>query len=283
LYARAEGNPFFTEQMVAAALASGRGDGFGVPAGLPARLADMLMARAARCAGDARVVLAGLAVAGRPLAEDMLGAITGLEVQAVGRGLRELAAARLLGEDSSGGTLRLRHALLGEAVAGGLLPGERVALHERTARALAAAGDEGLAADVAGHWQAADRPAEELPARVAAAAQAECVFGYAEAAGHWLRAIELCQAQPIAAGSDLPGLYLRAVDAFSWSGAGERASELAEEACRRFAGHADPAVAAAVRHRAACRRAIGTADPDGQITGADLAARLFTRTPADRR
>jgi AAA ATPase domain len=150
LYARAEGNPFFTEQMVAASLGSSRGDGFRVPAGLPARLADMLMARAARCAGEAQVVLAGLAVAGRPLAEDMLAAITGLEVQAVRRGLRELGAARLLAEDSGGGPLRLRHALLGEAVAGGLLPGERMALHERTARALAAAGDERRAAAVAG-------------------------------------------------------------------------------------------------------------------------------------
>ena len=45
------------------------------------------------------------------------------------------------------------------------------------------------------HWQAAGHPAEELPARVAAAEAAERVFGYAEAAAHWQRAIELCQAQ----------------------------------------------------------------------------------------
>jgi len=54
-------------------------------------------------------------------------------------------------------------------VAAGLLPGERAVLHERAARALASAGDPALAAEVAGHWQAAGRPAEELPARVAAA------------------------------------------------------------------------------------------------------------------
>jgi predicted ATPase len=35
LYARAEGNPFFTEQLVAAALASGADDGLIIPAGLP--------------------------------------------------------------------------------------------------------------------------------------------------------------------------------------------------------------------------------------------------------
>ena len=194
----------------------GAGGGLRVPAGLPARLAELLAARAGRCAGDARAVLAGLAVAGRPLGEDLLGAVTGLEAEAVRRGLRELAAARLLAEDTAGGGHRPRHALLAEAVAAGLLPGERAVLHERTARALAAAGDQALAAEVAGHWQAAGRPAEELPARVAAAEAAERVFGYAEAAAHWQRAIELGQAQPdaaAAAGIDVPRLYVRAIDA----------------------------------------------------------------------
>ena len=208
LYARAEGNAFFTEQLVAAALAGqgGAGTGLQVPAELPARLAELLAARAGRCAGDARAVLAGLAVAGRSLGEDLLAAVTGLEAGAVRQGLRELAAARLLAEDTSGGGHRPRHALLGEAVAAGLLPGERAVLHERAARALA--GDLALAAEVAGHWQAAGRPAEELPARVAAAEAAERVFGYDEAAVHWQRAIELGLGQPeaaAAAGIDVPG------------------------------------------------------------------------------
>ena len=51
LYARAEGNPFFTEQLVAAALAGRGGGGLRVPAGLPARLAELLAARAGRCGG----------------------------------------------------------------------------------------------------------------------------------------------------------------------------------------------------------------------------------------
>ena len=100
LYARAEGNAFFTEQLVAAALAGRAGGGLRVPAGLPARLAELLAARAGRCAGDARAVLAGLAVAGRSLGEDVLAAVTGLEAGTVRRGLRELAAARLLAEDT---------------------------------------------------------------------------------------------------------------------------------------------------------------------------------------
>ena len=69
LYARAEGNPFFTEQLVAAALASAAEGGLRVPAGLPAGWPELLVARAGRCAGDARAVLDALAVAGRPLTE----------------------------------------------------------------------------------------------------------------------------------------------------------------------------------------------------------------------
>src|SRR5499427_5880253 len=221
LYARAEGNPFFTEQLVAAAMAGGASGGLQVPAGLPARLAELLAARAGRCAGDARAVLAGLAVAGRPLNEDLLSAVTGLGTEAVRQGLRELAAGRLLADGVTGGGHRPRHALLAEAVIAGLLPGERAVLHERAARALAGTGDQALAAEVAGHWRAADRPAEELPARLAAAEAAERVFGYAEAAAHWRQAIELCRAQPAAAAAaeiDLPRIYVRAMDALFHSG-----------------------------------------------------------------
>jgi len=283
LYARAEGNPFFTEQLVAAALAGGdpqaaAGEGLRVPAGLPARLAELLTARADRCPGDGRAVLAGLAVAGRPLTEAQLREITGLDTETVREGLRELAAARLLAEDTAGGGHRPRHALLAEAVADGLLPGERAMLHERTAVTLA--GDPALAAEAAGHWQAAGRAAEELPARVAAASAAERVFGYAQAAAHWQRAIELCQAQPdivAVAVLGLPRLYVRAIDALFRSGDSVHAGLVAAEAYGRFAGHADPATAAVVCYRAAIYR---TSDaPAAGLPQMEEALRLFEQAP----
>ena len=226
-------------------------------------------------------MLAGLAVASRSLDEDLLATVTGLEVGTVRRGLRELAAARLLAEDASGGGHRPRHALLGEAVAARLLPGERAVLHERTAKALAATGDRALAAEVAGHWQAAGRPAEEFPARVAAAQDAERVFGYAQAAAHWQRAIELGQAQPdaaAAAGIDVPRLSVRAIDAFLHSGDRVRAGLVAEEAYRRFAGHPDPATAAVVCHRAAVVRARVAPRSSGRPL-MEEALRLFEQAP----
>jgi tetratricopeptide (TPR) repeat protein len=259
VYARGEGNPFFTEQLVAAARAGAAGSVGEMPPGLPARLAELLLARAGGCSQDGWAVLAALAVAGRPLTEVALGDVTGLGVDAVRGGLRELAAAKLLAESTADGAHRPRHALLAEAVAGALLPGERVVLHERMARALEVAGDETLAAEAAGHWAAAGQPPRELPARMAAGRAAERVFAYPQAAAHFQRAVELCRAQlgsDAAAGIDLPRLYGQAIDALEISGDSEHAEVLAEEAYSRFAAHPDRATAAAVHLRVAKFRMI---------------------------
>src|SRR5262249_8640509 len=153
-------------------------------------------------------------------------------------------------------------------------------LHEGAARALGAEADEALAAEVAGHWAAAGCPAEELRARVAAAEAAERVFGYAEAAAHWQRAIELCPQLPRAAGTSRSGLarlYLRARDELEISGDGERAGVLAEEAYRRFAAHPDPAIAAVIHLRAAVFRAVGA--PAAGLPLIKEALRLFDQAP----
>jgi hypothetical protein len=79
------------------------------------------------------------------------------------------------------------------------------------------------------------------------------VFGYAQAAAHWQRAIELCQAQS--------GVTVReAIDALAMSGNGVHASVVAEDAYRRFADHPDRATAAVIHHRAAYFRAIEAPD-----------------------
>jgi DNA-binding CsgD family transcriptional regulator/tetratricopeptide (TPR) repeat protein len=255
VYARAEGHPFFTEQLVTAAVTdSGQ---LAQPVALPARLAELLIARAARCGAEAQAVLSALAVAGRPLTEDMVGEVTELDPGRVRAAVRELMEARLLAAPVAGGH-QLRHALLGEAVAAELLPGERISLHERMARTLETVGHEELAAEAAGHWAAAGRSREELQARLTAASAAEQVFAYADAATHWQRAIDLCQAEPgpdLGGGVDLPHLYVRAVDALEVSGEGARAGAVAEEAYQRFADHPDRATAAMIVTRAGRMRA----------------------------
>jgi DNA-binding CsgD family transcriptional regulator len=277
VYARAEGHPFFTEQLVAAAVTdSGQ---LAQPVALPARLAELLVVRTARCGDNARTVLNALAVAGRPLSGRTLVDVTGLDGDAVVAAVRELTAARLLAVLADDGH-RPRHALLGEAVAADLLHDERVSLHERIARALQAAGDDTLAAEAAGHWGVAGRTAEELQARLTAAEAAERVFAYADAATHWQRAIELYKVEPdadLGDGVGVPHLYIQAVDALEASGEGARAGAVAEEAYRRFADHPDRATAAVIRVRVAEYRAI-----DSVAAGLPLmkeALRLFEGTP----
>ncbi len=279
LYSRAEGNPFFTEQLVAAMVGSSHGV-LRPGVALPARLAELLVARAGRCGGSAAAVLSALAVAGRPLGEDLLGAVSGLDVDAVRNGLHELSAARLLADGGVRGEQRPRHALLAEAVTAELLPGEQAALHEAMAEALQAAGDDTLAAEAAGHWAAAGRAADELTARVRAAEAAERVFGYADAARHWQRAVELFARVPgpeQLADIDLPHLYLRGLDALEASGEGERFGVLAEEAYRRFADDLDPAVAASVHLRAAWSRS--ERSPADARPMLEQALRLFEQVP----
>src|SRR5262249_56077521 len=95
VYRRAEGNPFFTEQLVAAAQEEAAGGVLRAPGGLPARLAELLAARAGRCSGDARVVLHALAVAGRPMTEDVLARITRADVDTVRPALPSLVSSPL--------------------------------------------------------------------------------------------------------------------------------------------------------------------------------------------
>ena len=140
---------------------------------MPARLAELLTARVSDCGPRAWALLAAMSVAGRALTEDQLTGVTGLDAEALRAGLRELAS-RSLAETTPGGRHRARHALLAEAAAARLLPGERRALHERLAEALGAGG-KALAAEAADHWAAAGRDADELRARLTAARAAERV------------------------------------------------------------------------------------------------------------
>jgi DNA-binding CsgD family transcriptional regulator len=277
VYVRGEGHPFFTEQLVIAVATDSRRPA--LPVALPARLAELLVARAGRCGADERVVLAALAVAGRPLSEGLLGEVTELDPARVRGAVRELIGARLLAAPADGGH-RPKHALLAEAVAAELLPGERVTLHERVARALEAVGDDTLAAEAAGHWAAAGRSDEELRARLAAAGAAEHVFAYGDAATHWQRAIELCQAEPdadLGGGVDLPHLYIRAVDVLEASGDPGLAEAVAEEAYRRYADHPDSATAALVHFRAGVYR--GHYSLAAGLPLIKEALRLFEATP----
>ncbi|HEY7632702.1 MAG TPA: hypothetical protein VH817_18495, partial [Thermoleophilaceae bacterium] len=186
LWSRSEGNPLFTEELLAAGL-DGRGT-------LPPTMRDALMVRVERLSDGAQEVLR-LVSKGRRLDTELLADVTTLEPAELSAALREAVANHILAVDEDD-WYSFRHALLREVVADDLLPGERSAIHLQLAHALerrAAERGEGahLAAGIAHHYYAAgDQPAA-LAASVRAADAADAVHAHGEAAALSERALDL--------------------------------------------------------------------------------------------
>ena len=204
IVARSEGNPFFAEELLAAASDEG-GE-------LPRGLRDLLLQRVARLDPATQSLLRLAAAAGRDVGYPLLRAAAALPERDVRESLRQAVEHGVLVAVQATGSFRFRHALLAEAVYATLLPGEREELHARLAEELARSG-AAAPAELAPHWAAAGRSAEALAASVEAARQAEAVFGLAEALAHLERALRLWDAVPDAADLvqvDLAGLCFSA-------------------------------------------------------------------------
>ncbi|HEY7073775.1 MAG TPA: BTAD domain-containing putative transcriptional regulator [Solirubrobacteraceae bacterium] len=223
IVARAEGNPFFAEELLAAA-----GDD-----GLPRGLRDLLLARVARLDRPSKGVVRLAAAAGREVEYALLRAAAGLPDEDVQASLRAAVEHGVLVADQPTRRFRFRHALLAEAVYSTLLPGEREEAHARLAEALARADPPAAAGELAPHWAAARRPREALVASIAAAREAEAVFGLAEALGHLERALAQWDSVPDApslAGLDHAALASWAAEQAVLTGAAPRAVELGGQA-----------------------------------------------------
>ncbi len=237
IVARAEGNPFFAEELLAAA---------GDPSGeLPRGLSELLLQRVARLDRRTQSLLRAAAAAGRDVAYPLLRPVTALPERDVRESLRRAVEHGVLVADQATGSFRFRHALLAEAIYATILPGEREELHAKLAEELARSG-AASAAELAPHWEAAGRSTDALVASVEAAREAEAVFGLAEALAHLERALDLWHAVPDAAeltGLDLAELCTRTAELASQVGAAPRAVELGRRAIE-LVGEGDP-------HRAA--------------------------------
>jgi len=231
VFARSEGNPFFTEELLAT-MRAGSGE-------LPATLRDLLRGRIQALPKRAREVLAVIAVAGRRVPHRLLARVAGLDDPDLVEALRVMVAHQLVvvrpGEDG----YQLRHALLREVIDADLLPGERARLHAAYARALtqqpelAGASPAVAAAELAAHWDAAGEPVQALPARIQAGLAAERAHAFAEAARHLERALQLWDrvADPDRpAEPDRVGLLAQAAEAAALTGTSERAIQLLERA-----------------------------------------------------
>jgi DNA-binding CsgD family transcriptional regulator/tetratricopeptide (TPR) repeat protein len=233
IVARSEGNPFFAEELLAAA-SDQRGE-------LPRGLRDLLLQRVDRLDDQTQSLLQLASAVGRDVGYALLCAVAGLSEAGVRRSLHEAVAHGVLVADQPTQSVRFRHPLLAEAVYTTILPGEREELHARIADELARSGATG-AAELAPHWAAAGRSTEAVAASVEAARQAAAVFGLAEALSHLERALALWRAVPDAAdlvGLDLAELCSWASELASQTGAAPRAHELGRRAIE-LVGDADP-------------------------------------------
>ncbi|HEX6026165.1 MAG TPA: BTAD domain-containing putative transcriptional regulator, partial [Solirubrobacter sp.] len=171
---RAEGNPFFAEELLAAALRD--------EPELPELIEDALLADFERLNAPTKAVVRCAAAARRAVSPAVLSAAVPLPHAEVVEALREAVDHEVLIPDRASGSYRFRHALIAEAAYATLLPGEGEGVHERLAQALAA--DGAHAGELAEHWIAARRPQEALTASLQAARDAEAVSGLSEALRH---------------------------------------------------------------------------------------------------
>jgi tetratricopeptide (TPR) repeat protein len=243
IVARSEGNPFFAEELLAAA---------GAESGtLPRALRDLLLQRVARLDRRTQGVLRLAAAAGRDVAYPLLRAAAELPERDVRESLRRAVEHTVLVSDQATGSFRFRHALLAEAIYATLLPGEREEVHGRLAEQLARGEPPAPPAELAPHWEAAGRAAEALVASIQAARDAEAALGLAEALAHLERALRVWAA--VADPERLTNLDLAELCAWtarlaSQTGAAPRAVELAQRAID-LVGDGDPLRSALLHER----------------------------------
>ena len=260
LHKRSEGNPLFTEELLAAGL-DGRGE-------LPPTLRDALMVRIEALSQPAQEILRLLAT-GRRLDHATLADASGLEAGALREALREAVAGHIV-VVADDGQYAFRHALLREVVHDDLLPGEAAELHLALARSLerrvqnGGSNDAQLAAEVAHHFLAAgDQPAA-LIAAVRAADAATNVQAHGEAARLYERALQLWPrvADPEAlVNVDHVALLRRAAEAHDVGGDKTRAEPLLEAALSEVDEAAEPHRAADLLERLAnVRWSLGAAE-----------------------
>lgn len=220
---RAEGNAFFTEELVGAAQ-------FGRST-LPGDLVDLLLVRIDRLDEAARQAVRASAVAGRRVGHDLLSRVVDLNPHDLDHALRVAVERNVLvaaGDDS----YSFRHALLAEAVYDDLLPGERVRLHRAYTAALASPEIASTAAEIARHARAAHDLGTAIRASIAAGGEAMSVGGPDEAARHYEVALELIgdgapsNDSPDSEHIDVIDLVVKASEAITAAGHPIRALEL---------------------------------------------------------
>ena len=248
---RAEGNPYYGEELLAAGNCRGERPGSVLPTGLAA----LLLARFEQVSDTAQQVLRAGAVAGRHAEEGIIRDASGLSEDDFEEGIRESVAHQLLVPDGMQG-YTFRHALIREAIYSDLLPGERTRLHAKFAELLAdpdrLATVPGTAAELAHHCLASHDITGAFTASVQAAQEAERLAAPAEAHRHFDAALGLWErvSEPDRlAGMDRGMLAFRSATNAAASGEVARAVHELRRLRGWLGDSSDPALTSRVRER----------------------------------
>jgi AAA ATPase-like protein len=200
IYARSEGNPFFTEELLKALVESGgiyytEGSGWDrKPIGeleIPGSIREAVRARAERLSPEARTTLSAAAVIGLQFSFDLLRTVLAADERALEEHLREFIEAQLVLEAGDGDdAYAFRHALTREVVYDDLLVRERKRLHRSVAHALERSRDVEPSL-LALHLLAAGERERAVPHLLSAGDRARRADAPREAVAHYERAVDI--------------------------------------------------------------------------------------------
>lgn len=176
---RAEGNPFFAEELAASTVS-------GQP--ISGGLSRVLWARVDQLSEPAQNVVRTMAIGGRTISHDLLVRLVDLTEPELEAAVAE-AVERHVVETRWPPAYAFRHALLGETTTADLLPGQRMRLHRAYAAALASDPALGPASELARHAAAAGDLATAVTAAREAARADLAVGGPVNALQHLEQAL----------------------------------------------------------------------------------------------
>jgi TOMM system kinase/cyclase fusion protein len=230
IVAKTDGVPLFVEELTKMVLESGllaeRGGRYELtgplpPLAIPSTLQDSLMARLDRLAAVKEVAQLGAAL-GREFPYGLIRAVSHLDAAALGQALGRLVEAELLYQRGvpPAATYTFKHALVQEAAYQSLLKSTRQQYHQRIARTMLAqfpAEAETRPEFIAHHYTEAGLATEAIPYWQRAGQRAVERSAHAEAAGHYLKALDGLATLPESPERDGLELGLQVALAYAWA------------------------------------------------------------------